>query len=271
MPTHLLLKGSTLWALNGLADPPESGLSLLKSANAVAIEVSEPTLRQEAVEEAIMASRLGLIIQAYPLQATDFDETLQLAKTHQAKAVNLQVRLPHADQTVAAQFARELILRAADENVAVYFETHRGCLTQDLYRAVKLLEAVPEMRLTLDASHYVLAEGQCGVTDSLWPLLDPLLDRVEMIHGRISNGQQIQMSVINPDGEIEQSFQHLWTEAMRRWRRRKPAGSTLIFTPELGPPPYAIVTPDGRELSNRMEQSEITWQIAQAAWKQSAR
>lgn len=270
MPTHLLLKGSTLWVLNGHFTPPEAGLSHLTSSGAVAIEVSDFLLTPDILEQ-IASSRLGLVIQAYPLKAEDLDAALALAKQTRARAINLHVRLPHIDHHSATQLAQELITRASDAGVLLLFETHRGCITQDLYRTARLVEAVPDMRLTLDVSHYVLAGEQPALTPQLRELLDPMLDRVEMIHGRISNGQQIQIPTIDPESELAGSYREVWTEAMRRWRRRKPAGSTLIFTPELGPPPYAITAPDGAELSNRLDESEVIWRIAQEAWKLSAR
>jgi sugar phosphate isomerase/epimerase len=270
MPTHLLLKGSTLWVLNGHYDPPETGFSHLTSTGAVTIEISDFLLSSPVLER-IAATRLGLIIQAYPLQPEDLAAPLALAKQTKARAINLHVRLPHISHEEAADLVCALIARAADADVALYFETHRGCITQDLYRTARLVEAIPEMRLTLDVSHYVLAGEQVGPTPAIRELLEPMLDRVEMIHGRISNGQQIQVPVVDPASELAGLYRDLWTETMRRWRRRKPAGSTLIFTPELGPPPYAVTTPEGGEVSNRLEQTEVIWSIAQQAWKASAR
>ena len=57
---------------------------------------------------------------------------------------------------------------------------------------------------------------------------------------------------------------------MRRWRLRAPAGSSLVFTPELGPPDYAIRGNDGNELTNRWEQSLVIRGMAAEAWKLSA-
>lgn len=270
MPTHLLLKGTTLWVLNGHYDPPEDGLSSLSGAGAVAIEVSD-TLLTPAVLEKIAASRLGLVIQASPLTVEDLDASLELAKQTKARAINLYVRLPHIDQDDAVALVRGLIARAADAGVPLLFETQRGCITQHLHRTARLVEAVPDMKLTLDVAHYVLAGDQPGVTPQLHELLDPMLDRVEMIHGRISNAQQNQVPVVDVESELAGSYREFWAEAMRRWRRRKPAGSTLIFTPVPGPPPYAVTTPEGCEVSDWLEQSGVVWKIAQEAWKLSAR
>ncbi len=269
MPHHLLLKGSTLWALINHFDPPVTGLPSLTKAGASTIEVSDLLLTPAMLEQ-IAQNRLGLIIQTHPLTPDDINATLALAKQSRAVAINTHIRTPHIDHDDAVQLVKGLISRATDASIPLYCETHRGCLTQDLYRTAKLAEVIPEMRFTLDVSHYVLSEEQPGPTEKLAALLDIILDRTEMIHGRISNGQQIQQHTVDPTSDLAQSYKAFWTEAMRRWRMRKPAGSTLIFTPELGPPPYAILDKEGNELSNRLEQTETIWEIAQAAWKQSA-
>ena len=269
MPHHLLLKGSTLWVLNGHYDPPEDGLSRLTGDGAATIEVSDFALTPPILEK-IAQQRLGLIVQAYPMAADDIDATLEFAKKNRAVAINCHVRHPHLDHAAAATLVQNLIDRAKSATIPLYFETHRGCLTQDLYRTAKLVEAVPDIRFTLDVSHYVVAGEQIGPTKTFATLLDPILDRTEMIHGRISNGQQVQQHTTDPDSDLAKLYQSFWAEAMRRWRLRKPAGSSLIFTPELGPPPYAVTDTTGKELSNRLDQSEIIWQLAQTAWKQSA-
>lgn len=65
-------------------------------------------------------------------------------------------------------------------------------------------------------------------------------------------------------------FFDLWRECFRAWRKRAKAGDVMPFTSELGPPRYAITTPDGREISDRWQQSLVLREIAQDAWDASA-
>ncbi len=54
-------------------------------------------------------------------------------------------------------------LRVAErEKMPIQFETHRNCITNDLFTTVQLLDAVPEMRLAADLSHYVV-DRECPV------------------------------------------------------------------------------------------------------------
>lgn len=269
MPTHLLLKGATLWGLKGIYNPPEAGLQTLKERGVSVLEVSDSELTPELLTE-IQRHQFGVVIQAYPDSAEKLDETLQLATASRARAINAHAATPHLSEDEAVQLISGLVEKAGAAGISLYFETHRGRITQDLYRTSMLAQRVPQMRFTLDVSHYVLAEERPGPTERLAPLLDTILNQTDMIHGRVSNGQQIQVHTIEKDSEITENHRKLWTETMRRWRLRNKPGSSLIFTPELGPPPYAIVDENGKELSNRMEQSEVLWDLAQSAWKASA-
>ena len=269
MPTHLLLQGSSPWVLNGFFSPVETGLDALTSAGAMTIEVSDFAL-DGAMLDAIQKKRLSLIVQCYPKKGEDLSSTIALAKRLKAIAINAHVKAPHLPEADTIALLRNLMDQANEAGIPFYVETHRGTALQDLVRTYRLVEALPDLKFTLDVSHYIVCEELPGPTKELEKLLDPILDRTEMIHGRISNGQQVQTPIINANGDIEKRYVALWTEAMRRWRIRKPVGSALIFTPELGPPPYAVTDADEHELSNRLEQCAMLWTMAQTAWKASA-
>lgn len=54
--------------------------------------------------------------------------------------------------------------------------------------------------------------------------------------------------------------------AMRRWLQdAEPAD--IFFTSEPGPPRYAVTLPDGREFSDRWEQSPVMKRLAAQAWE----
>ncbi len=54
---------------------------------------------------------------------------------------------------------------------------------------------------------------------------------------------------------------------MSHWRKGAGPGDVFPFASELGPPRYAITTPDGKEFSDRWEQSLVMKQLAEQAWK----
>ena len=46
-------------------------------------------------------------------------------------------------------------------------------------------------------------------------------------------------------------------------------GDVFPFASELGPPRYAITLPDGREFSDRWEQSLVMKRLAEQAWEKA--
>jgi hypothetical protein len=56
---------------------------------------------------------------------------------------------------------------------------------------------------------------------------------------------------------------------MRHWLQNAQPGDVFQFSSELGPPRYAITTPDGKEFSDRWEQSLVMKKLAEQAWQQA--
>ncbi len=162
---------------------------------------------------------------------------------------------------------------AEEEGMPIQFETHRNCITNDLYTTVQLLEAVPAMRLAADLSHYVVdREMPCPPPPSLQPLIAQLLERADSFQGRVAARGQIQIALDFPqNAKWVAMFKDWWRAGFTDWRRRQ-AGrdSTLIFLCELGPPDYAITGPDGRELSDRWSEALALAGWAREIWAETA-
>jgi sugar phosphate isomerase/epimerase len=270
MPTHQLLFGHTLWGLIGLNDPPEDGISRLAPAGYQVFEAGPQVLGQPGWKERLAEARLLPVVQWGPMEAEDGPPAYEVANRIGALMLNAHCGSPRMDEAVVCDLLNALYDSAEAARVKLVVETHRGRVTQDLYRLARLCGLVPRLRLNLDVSHICLCEERPGPTADLAPLLDQVLDRVDMIHGRICNGEQIQVDAGDGSGELPQRYLHLWAEAMRRWRLRSPAGAVFVFTPELGPANYAIFGRDGAELTDRWEQSLVIREIGSEAWKLSA-
>ena len=114
-------------------------------------------------------------------------------------------------------------------------ETHRGRPLGHPARARRLLEAFPDLFLTLDVSHWFL------VCERYFPL-DPLVaSRVRHVHARAGSTQRPQLRTVDSvdvEDEDEETRRALraceaaWAQAFEA----APPG--LTFTPEYGPPPY---------------------------------
>ena len=155
------------------------------------------------------------------------------------------------------------VLNGAERRaLPVYVETHRATAVQDLWRTNRLIERMPEIRFNGDYSHYYCAnEVPYRGFAAFAGQLGPVLERTCFFHGRVSNGQSMQVSIDDTGhaGHL-QHFTSLWRSAMAHWLHAARPGDLLPFVPELGPPSsgYAITwaDPTGRrhELSDRWDE-----------------
>ncbi|UJF34062.1 sugar phosphate isomerase/epimerase family protein [Paenibacillus hexagrammi] len=235
---------------------------------------------------------LSYSVNAYPKTAEELDAFLHKAKLFgKADFVNVQVMKPFLVGEEAVRLLAEMMELSRSAGIPAYIETHRGTITQDLLRTVEYVQVLPDLMLTIDFSHYVVAGEMRTVSEEADELLQKLLPRTKSMHARISNGEQVQVEVPVPsftggeaaaadiefDYEAElpilKHFQHWWLGGMRSWRQSAQEGDVLPFVCELGPPPYAITTrsPDGvqREASDRWTQALLFARMARSLWERA--
>lgn len=167
------------------------------------------------------------------------------------------------------------VLDAADRyRTAACIETHRATAVQDLWRTNRLIDRIPEIRFNGDYSHYYVAnEVPYRGFAPFRQQMEAVLERTAFFHGRVSNGQSIQVSIADPAHHAHlENFQELWRAAMQHWRERAQPGDVLPFVPELGPPSsgYAVTFLNERmerqEIADRWQETLLLKEIAQALW-----
>ena len=161
-------------------------------------------------------------------------------------------------------------LRVAEqEGMPIQFETHRNCITNDLFSTVQLLEAIPQMRLAADLSHYVVdREMPCPPTPYLQGLISQVLGRSDSFQGRVAARGQIQLPLGFPQNQKWVTlFRNWWMEGFTAWHARHANDDEpLVFLCELGPPDYALTGADGLELSDRWEEALLLARWARELW-----
>lgn len=166
----------------------------------------------------------------------------------------------------------ESILRAsAREDLPLYIETHRATICQDMWRTVEYVKRFPEMRFNGDFSHwYAGQEMVYGGFDRKFSFIEPVIERVRFLHGRIASPGCMQVPV-----DVGQShaplyvehFRQMWTACFRACLTAQNAES-ICFTPELlGPDIYYARLFKGSEESDRWEQSLILKKIAEECFE----
>jgi hypothetical protein len=210
-----------------------------------------------AVRPHMERNNLTPLIVAFPKTIDSLEDTLKMAKDFGAPFVDVigQVMPIALDDMVPVI---ETWMEMSDKiGMPIQFETHRNCITNDLYTMLQLLDRIPEMRVCADLSHYVVdREFWFPLSEHDLGLISRVLERSDSFQGRVASRQQIQLPLSFPQHQKwVELFQGWWREGMASWRDRNASGD-CIFLCELGPPEYAMTGADGKELSNRWEEAQ---------------
>jgi hypothetical protein len=268
-----------LWAMDKLASPEASTaekFDRVVEAGFDGMAIDLGALKLEEAEATVPHfTRTGLCggLTAFPTSVEALRPALDLA--HRIAAPYVVV----VGQEMPVRFADmipviEGWLRLAErEHMPIQFETHRNCITNDLFTTVQLLDAAPAMRLAADLSHYVVdREMPCPPPPYLQALITKVLERSDSFQGRVAARGQIQIPLgFAQNAEWVELFRGWWREGFASWQRRHGSdGAPLVFLCELGPPDYALTDADGRELSDRWTEALTLARWARELWREVA-
>jgi len=239
----------------------------VREAGFEAIECWLTDENEREVTAALRKEGLRLALGHHPFTLDDTRKTVERARRLGADYIFAQPADAFTPEETAVALIRDGHALASDQGVPYFLETHRNTCTETLPQTYRLLERLPEIRITADLSHFfVIGEFYGWEGERLPERLGPVLERVSSFHGRISNGEQVQVDVGDGTGRTPQVYVQIWAQGMRAWLRGARPGDVLPFASELGPPAYAIVDPSGREISDRWEQSLVMKRLAEQAW-----
>lgn len=129
---------------------------------------------------------------------------------------------------------------AKSSGVPVYHETHRGRILYSAPVARKFMEAHPDLRLTLDISHW------CAVHESLLSdqveTVELALSRTEHVHARIGHAEGPQVNDPRaPEWKDAVDTHFAWWDKVVK--RKATAGQRMTILTEFGPPTYLPTVP----------------------------
>ena len=264
-----------LWGMIGIPGgqpdwPLEEQLFRIAEAGFTGVLGSVPVPAERPRWRSLL-DRYGLAFgaMAFPACPEDLDPVLEAARAFGAAYINAQVMDGFVVGQPAVDLLGGLVERAARAGVPFFVETHRGRVTQDLLRTVEYVDRLPDLLLTIDLSHYVVGGEIGGPSGQVERAFGALLGRTGTVHARVSNGEQVQVDVGDGTRGPVTHFRRWWIEGMRRWRQAARPGDILPFVAELGPPGYAITTPEGREISDRWAQAQVLRRVALESWTEA--
>ncbi len=213
------------------------------------------------------AHGLTPLLVAFPKTIESLRETLIMSKDFGAPFVDVIGQVMPLDQTEAADVIKTWLEMSDQVGMPIQFETHRNCITNDLYATLNLMDAVPEMRICADLSHFVVdREFWYPLSERDMGLISRILERSDSFQGRVASRQQIQLQLNFPQHQKwVELFKGWWREGFESWRARNASG-TCLFLCELGPPEYAMTDAQGVEMSNRWEEALLIKSWVEGIW-----
>ena len=138
------------------------------------------------------------------------------------------------------QFIEFTIALSKESGIPIYHETHRGRILFNAPLARQFMEALPDLRLTLDISHW------CNVHESYLQdqpeSIDLALNRTEHVHARVGHPESPQVSDFRAPEWATALKVHVnwWDQVVQQKITEK---KNLSMTTEFGPPDYMPALP----------------------------
>jgi sugar phosphate isomerase/epimerase len=258
-------------ALDGLpqlADPLHS----IREAGYDGVQFIHPiahALKDEAVRLGLGVCGSGRV--NTPAEAAPLAEEARRAGL---ECLTLHVGWGMEDDDEAAALISAVLEASAKYAIPLYPETHRATIFQDPWRTLQFLKRFPSLEFNGDFSHwYTGTEMVYGGFENKLEFIRPVLRRIGFIHGRIGNPGCMQVNI--GDGSTDEQayvahFRALWTEAFAGFLARRPESDSICFAPELlASSIYYARMFEGREESNRWEQSLVLVRIARECFEEA--
>lgn len=266
----------SLWAMelrgpDGFEYSDEERFKMIAEAgyDGVCLDPSAKEIEENLAKKPLFEKHgLACMVNAFPKFDDDLRQLLQFSKDMEATTFSIIGTVYPVSVAEAIPMVRNWIEIAREMGVDVMFETHRDCITNDMFFTLQLIEAIPEMRLCADFSHYVLnRELSLPMTEEFTQHFDKLTHRSDCFQGRVANREQIQIPIGFPQhAEWVDLFKQFWRKGFKSWRARNGEDAELVFLCELGPPQYAITNSNGNELSDRWKEALIIKNWVREMW-----
>ena len=262
--TRQLQVYTSLWAMQphdqtGVKLPYEQVVEMVAQAGYAGMALDSgaaPISELKRIQPMMARAGLQPFLVSFPQTIEDLRKDLRLAKDWGSPFVVVIGQVMPLSVEGMIPVIRAWIAMSEQEGMPIQFETHRNCITNDLFTTLVLLDAIPEMRMCADLSHYMVdREFWYPLSVHDMGLMSRILARSDSFQGRVASRQQIQLQLDFPqNAKWVDLFRRWWREGMAGWRARNATGD-CVFLCELGPPEYAMTGPDGREMSNRFQEA----------------
>ena len=242
-----LIFGKSKWEM--WDDPLEAFLKRVKTSGFEATEIYLGSLRESPADIARLHAAYGLrLIGQILTQGQSYAEHIQSLESQFEFAAQCEVAFinSHMGRDIFRfeenlQIFERVVHLSQDSGIRILIETHRGRPTYSAIETRKYLEAMPDLRLTADFSHWmVVHESDLGDQRANVELA---ITRADYVHARVGYAEGPQIPDPRaPEWEyaVKRHLQ-LWQDIIDQHKRDDK--DSLYITPEFGPPAYMHTAP----------------------------
>jgi hypothetical protein len=260
-------------ALDGLGPFSHGPVAAIQAAGYDGIQFIDP-VDGEALRQA-QALGLGVCGGSRANAPAEAGPIAQAAADAGLECLTLHVGWGMESEDEGARLIEAVLKASARHRIPLYAETHRATLFQDLQRTVQFVERFPELQFNGDFSHwYTGSEMVYGGFEAKLAYIQPVIDRVRFVHGRIGSPGCIQVAISENDpAPYVAHFRTLWTQCFAAYLNHPaPQQPFITFTAELlAPGTFYARTLAGVEESDRWQQSLLLTRIARECFADAER
>jgi hypothetical protein len=163
---------------------------------------------------------------AFPRNEEDVAAAIALAKLFNGRCrfISIIDRVVPWDVEEVAKVTRQWLKKGEQAKMPVFVEGHRNCMTNDLLFILQLMDAVPDLMMTTDLSHFMVNQewAYLPLEDHQQALISRFLQRSDSFQGRVASAEQIQIQTDFPQYENWFNlFKSWWSEGLKSWRTRR--------------------------------------------------
>ena len=242
-----LILGKSKWEM--WEDPLEVFLQRVKTSGFDAAEIYLSSLPESPTEITRLHATYGLRLigqiltqgQTYQDHLESLESQFDFAAQCQVVFINCHAGRDTFDFAENIQIFQRAMQLSQSSGIPFLVETHRGRPTYSAIETCKYLEALPELRLTADFSHWMVVH-ESGLEDQT-ENVDLAITRADYIHARVGYAEGPQI----PDPRAPE-WKHAVERHLQLWQQiidqqKRDGKERLYITPEFGPPAYMHTTP----------------------------
>ncbi len=248
----------SLWAMsrrhtNGVVPDLATQFERIATAGFAGVDIVLGDFSTAEVAPLLQTHHLTCTITAFPDSIQALAPAIEMADQLNARHLNIIGKVYPFSIDEGAAFITGWLELCRNAGIVATIETHRDCITTDLHYTLQLMDAVPDIPLCADLSHFVVGrEFSLPLSTQVESQIEMVLNQSTAFQGRIASREQIQVPIDFPQHQRwVELFQRWWTYGFASWKQRSASDATLNFLCEFGPPEYAITDADGQELSDR--------------------